>query len=100
MVLEVNKWGIETLEWTRNLYSKNKSNALRWQLKAVSVLCTAVREEFYIVQSIPSSGPRAGKGGRYGTCQNNAHQQLQEEGSAVIPQLRNPLAWSHLGQEI
>lgn len=47
-------------------------------------------EEFYIVQRIPSSGPKAVKDGRYGACQNNAHQQLQEEGSTVIPQAQEP----------
>lgn len=56
----------------------------------MSLLCTAIGEELYTVQSIPSSGPKAVKDGRYGTCQNNVHQQLQEEGSAVIPEAQEP----------
>lgn len=87
---EAGKRGTETPEWTRDLYSKNMLDALRWKLKAVSLLCTAAGEEFYTVQSIPSSGPKALRDGRYGSCQNNAHQQLQEEGSAVIPQAKEP----------
>lgn len=41
--------------------SRTKLSASRWKRKAVSLLRTAVEEEFYIVQSISSSGPKAGK---------------------------------------
>lgn len=56
--------------------SRTKLSASRWKRKAVSLLRTAVEEEFYIVQSISSSGPKAAKDGRCGICQNNVYQQL------------------------
>lgn len=68
-------------------------NSMPWDgsWKLWVCFCTAVGRGIlhYSDHTLPS-GPKAVKDGRYGTCQNNVHQQLQEQGSTVIPQAKEP----------
>lgn len=94
------KWGIEILEWTRNLYSKPSLMPRDGSWKLWVCFAQLLGRNFTLFKPFLSSDPKAVKDGRFGTCQNSAHQQLQEEGSALFLRLRNPLAWSHLGKKI
>ena len=48
-------------------------------------LAQLLEEEFYIIQSTPSLGPKAMRDGRYGTCHNKAHCRAERKVAWLLP---------------